>query len=94
MRSITLKAIFTLLLTALMGALIYWVGTLPPIVIQTPTEPQPSTSVTTIPTQSSTAPHVHDFTYAWAWRKTRSRENRFTSRRSNRGIILNEKQTI
>lgn len=66
MRSITLKAIFTLLLTALMGALIYWVGTLPPIVIQTPTEPQPSTSVTTIPTHSSTAPHVHDFTYAWA----------------------------
>ena len=63
MRSITLKAIFTLLLTALMGALIYWVGTLPPIVIQTPTEPQPSTSVTTIPTHSSTAPHIHDFTY-------------------------------
>ena len=66
MRSITLKAIFTLLLTALMGALIYWVGTLPPIVIQTPTEPQPTTSVTTVPTQSSTAPHIHDFTYAWA----------------------------
>ena len=66
MRSITLKAIFTLLLTALMGALIYWVGTLPPIVIQTPTEPQPTTSVTTIPTQSSTAPHIHDFTYGWA----------------------------
>ena len=66
MRSITLKAIFTLLITALMGALIYWVGTLPPIVIQTPTEPQPTTSVTTIPTQSSTAPHIHDFTYGWA----------------------------
>lgn len=65
MRSITVKVILIILVTALMGAGLYWAAATSSTLMPNPTEPQSSTPPPTIPTHTSSTAHSHDFGSEW-----------------------------